>query len=245
MAGGPGPTDRVVDVSARPPRPSPWKIFAGAVILLSAGIIGFILFRSHSPGADPIPGGAPASGESLRRSVARIPLRCRYDRGIDHLSWATIGELRVISRTSVMTYKLGRAQALCTQIARELNVDAVVEGTLLHSGNSIRITAQLILAANDEHLWGTKLRKSSCAMYFLDPEAGGLPIAEQVRIKLNPTEQTQLSRPKAANSEAYEAYLKGRYFWNKRTADGLRKGIDYFQSGRSEWIQSMPKPTLA
>jgi tetratricopeptide (TPR) repeat protein len=136
-----------------------------------------------------------------------------------------IGDLRVISRTSVMTYK--RARKPLPQIARELNVDAAVEGTVLRSGSSVRITAQLILAANDEHLWAHSYEVELRDVFSVQKQVAR-SIAEQVRIKLNPIEQTQLNRPKARNAEAYEAYLKGRYFWNKRTADGLKKAIDYF-----------------
>jgi tetratricopeptide (TPR) repeat protein len=124
-----------------------------------------------------------------------------------------------------MTYKGARKPL--PQIARELNVDAVVEGTLLHSGNSVRITAQLIRAANDEHLWAHSYEVKLRDVFSVQKQVAR-SIAEQVRIKLNPIEQTQLNRPKAANPEAYEAYLKGRYFWNKRTADGLKKAVDYF-----------------
>ena len=221
MAGGPGPTDRVVDVSVRPP-PSPWKIFAGAVILLSAGFIGFIVLRSRPP--------------VLIRSLAVLPLEnLSGDPSQEYLSdgmtdeliteLGQIGELRVISRTSVMTYK--RARKPLPQIARELNVDAAVEGTVLRSGSSVRITAQLILAANDEHLWAHSYEVELRDVFSVQKQVAR-SIAEQVRIKLNPIEQTQLNRPKAANVEAYEAYLKGRYFWNKRTADGLKKAVDYF-----------------
>ena len=124
-----------------------------------------------------------------------------------------------------MTYKGARKPL--PQIARELNVDAAVEGTLLRSGNSVRITAQLILASNDEHLWAHSYEVELRDVFSVQKQVAR-SIAEQVRIKLNPIEQTQLNRPKAANAEAYEAYLKGRFFWNKRTADGLKKAIDYF-----------------
>ena len=129
------------------------------------------------------------------------------------------------SRTSVMTYKGARKPL--PQIARELNVDAVVEGTVLRSGNRVRITAQLIRASADKHLWAQSYEGELSDILALQKKVARA-IADQIRIKLNPNEQTELKHRKAVNAEAYEAYLKGRYFWNKRTGDGLKKAIDYF-----------------
>src|ERR1700686_1148977 len=137
-----------------------------------------------------------------------------------------ISGLRVISRTSAMTYK-GARKAL-PQIARELNVDAVVEGTVLRSGNRVRITAQLIRASADKHLWAQSYEGELSDILALQKKVARA-IADQIRIKLNPNERTGLNHPKAVNPEAYEAYLKGRYFWNKRTGEGLTKAADYFQ----------------
>ena len=136
-----------------------------------------------------------------------------------------ISELRVISRTSVMTYK-GAHKSL-PQIARDLNVDSVVEGTVLRSGNQVRITAQLILAAADKHLWAQSYEGNLGDMLALQKQVAR-SIAEQIRIELTPHEQAVLKNVKRVNPDAYEAYLKGRYFWNKRTADGLKKANDYF-----------------
>ena len=136
-----------------------------------------------------------------------------------------IGELRVISRTSVMTYK-GAHKSL-PQIARDLNVDSVVEGTVLRSGNQVRITAQLILAAADKHLWAQSYQGDLRDTLALQKQVAR-SIADAIRIELTPHEQAALKNVKRVNPDAYEAYLKGRYFWNQRTADGLKKAADYF-----------------
>ena len=138
---------------------------------------------------------------------------------------AQIRALRVISRTSVMGYK--RVRKPLPEIARELNVDAVVEGTVLRSGNKIRITAQLIQAPADKHLWAESYEGNLRDTLALQKEVAR-NIAEQIRIEVTPQEQAVLKSAKAVSPEAYEAYLKGRYFWNKRTADGLSKAVDYF-----------------
>jgi len=136
-----------------------------------------------------------------------------------------ISELRVISRTSVMTYKGARRPL--PQIARDLNVDAVVEGTVLRSGDQVRITAQLILAAADKHLWAKSYEGDLRDTLTLQSQVARA-IASAIRIEFTPHEQALLQGTKRLNPEAYEAFLKGRYFWNKRTADGLKKAVDYF-----------------
>jgi TolB-like protein/DNA-binding winged helix-turn-helix (wHTH) protein/Tfp pilus assembly protein PilF len=136
-----------------------------------------------------------------------------------------ISALRVISRTSVMPYK--RARKPLPQIAKELNVDAVVEGTVLRSGDRVRITAQLIEATADKHLWAGSYEGDLRDALTLQNQVAR-SIAEQIRISLSPQEQAVLKSAKVVNPEAYEAYLKGRYFWNKRTADGLKTAVDYF-----------------
>jgi TolB-like protein/Flp pilus assembly protein TadD len=136
-----------------------------------------------------------------------------------------ISQLRVISRTSVMTYK-GARKSL-PQIARELNVDAVVEGSVLRSGEQVRITAQLIQASVDKHLWAHSYEGDVRETLALQKQVARA-IAEQIRIELTPHERDVLKSTRTVNTEAYEAYLKGRYFWNKRTADGLKKAVDNF-----------------
>jgi TolB-like protein/DNA-binding winged helix-turn-helix (wHTH) protein len=136
-----------------------------------------------------------------------------------------IGGLRVISRTSVMTYK-GAHRSL-PEIAQDLSVDAVVEGAVLRSGDRVRITAQLIQAADDKHLWAQSYDGDMRDMLALQKQVAR-EIAGEIRIELTPREQAVLKNAPRVNPEAYEAYLKGRYFWNKRTAEGLKRAIDYF-----------------
>src|SRR5580658_4549408 len=147
---------------------------------------------------------------------------------------AQISALRVISRTSVMVYKGARKPL--PQIARELNVDAVVEGTVLRSGDQVRITAQLIEAATDKHLWSQSYEGELRDTLALQNRVASA-IADQIRINLTPREQAALKNVKVVNPEAYESYLKGRYFWNKRTPDGLKVALAYFK----EAIEEDPK----
>jgi TolB-like protein/Tfp pilus assembly protein PilF len=136
-----------------------------------------------------------------------------------------ISTLRVISRTSAMTYK--HAHRALPQIARELNVDAVLEGTVLRSGERVRITAQLIQVPNERHIWAESYEGDLQDAIPLQSRVARA-IAEQIRVTLNRQEQAALVKSKVVKPDAYEAYLKGRYFWNKRTGDGLKKAIEYF-----------------
>ena len=138
---------------------------------------------------------------------------------------AQIGALRVISRTSAMQYK-GLHKSL-PQIAHELNVDAVIEGTVLRSGDRVRITAQLVRAATDQHLWAHSYEGDSNAVLTLQ-ESVARDIAGEVRAELTPHERLALTNARSVNPSAYDAYLRGRYFADKRTAGDLAKAIAYF-----------------
>jgi TolB-like protein/Tfp pilus assembly protein PilF/predicted Ser/Thr protein kinase len=139
---------------------------------------------------------------------------------------AKIGVLRVISRTSVMHYK-GSKKTL-PEIARELKVDAVVEGSVEHSVDRVRIRAQLIHAADDRHLWAESYERDVRDVLALQDEVART-IANEIKVKLTSQEQAQLTSARPVNPEAHELYLKGRYYWNKRTPEALKKSLEYFQ----------------
>ena len=133
--------------------------------------------------------------------------------------------LRVISRTSVMHYK-GSDESL-PEIARELHVDAVVEGSVQRSENRVRITAQLIRGATDQHLWADSYERDLQDVLGLQDEVAHA-ITQQVEGKLSQQKVTPPQSSRPVNPEAYEAYLKGRYYWNKRDRASLEKSVDYF-----------------
>ncbi|MFZ0299678.1 MAG: tetratricopeptide repeat protein [Candidatus Sulfotelmatobacter sp.] len=230
----PGPKIQGIGPAVAPqgrPLPTRWIIVALAlVIIISLSIFSVWRFRSRR--------GVPTG----IRSLAVLPLENlsgdasqNYfaDGMTDELitDLAQISALRVISRTSVMVYK-GARKSL-PQIARELNVDAVVEGTVLRSGDQVRITAQLIEAATDRHLWSQSYEGELRDTLALQNRVASA-IADQIRINLTPREQAALKNVKVVNPEAYESYLKGRYFWNKRTADGLKVALAYFKQAIEE-----------
>ena len=139
---------------------------------------------------------------------------------------AKIGRLRVISRTSAMQYR-GTQKRLPT-IARELGVDTALEGSVAHSGGRVRVTAQLIDAGSDRHLWAETYERDASDVLRLQEDLARA-IAAEVAVRLTPDEQRRLRRARTVDPTAHEAYLRGRYFWNKRTAEGFRAAIGEFQ----------------
>jgi TolB-like protein/DNA-binding winged helix-turn-helix (wHTH) protein/Flp pilus assembly protein TadD len=206
----------------------PLLIMALAVVAIAA-ILSVFFFRSRSHG--------PAI-----RSLAVLPLEnLSGDASQNYFSdgmtdelitdLAQISALRVISRTSVMVYKGARKPL--PQIARELQVDAIVEGTVLRAGDRVRITAQLIDAATDKHLWSQSYEGELRDTLALQDRVARA-IAEQIQINVTPQEQAALKSVKVVDPEAYESYLKGRFFWNKRTAEGLKVALAYFNQAVEE-----------
>lgn len=137
---------------------------------------------------------------------------------------AKISELRVTSRTSVVRYR--NAQKSLAQIGRELGVDAVIEGTVVRSGNKVRISAQLIHAATDRHLWAETYERNLDDVLSVQAEVGR-DVAREIEVKLTADERARLAPAPTVNPEAYELYLKGRYLWNK--SDQPSKSAEYFQ----------------
>ncbi|HEY7615649.1 MAG TPA: winged helix-turn-helix domain-containing protein, partial [Terriglobales bacterium] len=139
---------------------------------------------------------------------------------------AQIRALKVISRTSAMSYK-GTRKPL-PQIARELGVDAVVEGSVVRQGNRIRVTGQLILAATDEHLWAESFDRELHDVLVLQNDVARA-ISEQVKINLTPAEAVRLSTARGINPEAYQSYLWGRFHVSRRSPEGVDSALTYFQ----------------
>jgi TolB-like protein/DNA-binding winged helix-turn-helix (wHTH) protein/Tfp pilus assembly protein PilF len=225
----PQPKDPAVTVVPQPPKRWPPRLLLALAGVAILAILTFWLVRSRNHA-------------HAIRSLAVLPLEnLSGDASQNYFSdgmtdelitnLAQISALRVISRTSVMVYQGARKPL--PQIARELNVDAVVEGTVLRAGDRVRITAQLIDAATDKHLWSQSYEGELRDTLALQDRVARA-IAEQIKINLTPREQAALKSGKAVNPEAYESYLKGRFFWNKRTAEALRVAQAYFNQAIEE-----------
>ena len=137
-----------------------------------------------------------------------------------------IEALRISSRTSVMAYR--NSGKTLQQIAHELQVDWIVEGAVLQVGPSVRITARLIDASTDHQLWVHSYERQLSEVLALQ-SAIATDIATQVRVKVTSTQQSQMTPARRVDPEAYDAYLRGRHFSNRRTREDLRRAVDYFR----------------
>src|ERR1700722_10862909 len=139
---------------------------------------------------------------------------------------AKISGIRVISRTSVMKFK-GNHREQLPEIAKALNVNTIVEGSVLRVGDKVRITAQLIDAPSDKHLWAESYERDTRDVLTLQDEVAST-IAQQIDVELTPNEQARFAQTRPVNPAALEACLKGRYFLLKQTSDGFQKASEYF-----------------
>jgi TolB-like protein/DNA-binding winged helix-turn-helix (wHTH) protein/Tfp pilus assembly protein PilF len=211
-------------------------VLAGLALVFSVARtreVFFALFRSTRNASV-----AVASAAKPPRSIAVLPLQNLSNNSAedyfadgmtDELTTdlAQFGSLRVISRTSAMHYK--GAGKTAPEIGRELGVDTLIEGTVQRVGNRVRIRVQLIDSASDRHLWARSYDRELKDVLVLQSSAAR-DIAEEVQGKVAfPQVDIRPVNLHSVEPDAYEAYLKGRYFWNKRTEEGLRKSIDYFQ----------------
>jgi TolB-like protein/DNA-binding winged helix-turn-helix (wHTH) protein/Flp pilus assembly protein TadD len=215
-----------------------WGAAALAIIL---ALIGFIWAARRNTLQ-------PAASASHTHKIAVLPLENlshddqqeffadgMTDAIIDQL--ARVRGLTVISRTSTMQYK--RAHKPLPQIARELGVDTVVEGTVLRSGNRVRVSAQLIDAATDKHLLSRTFERDLEDVFKLQQDVARA-VAQQITSSLT-AGYTERVSPPPVQPEAYQAFILGRFYWFKRTPDAFWKGIEYFQ----EAIAREPNYALA
>lgn len=217
------------------PRRARWVTPAVIVLLgvlaLLASALWYRLARR-----DGYPAAATVSAAPLR-SLAVLPLQNlsgdneqeyfadgMTDELITHLG--QMSALRVISRTSIMQYK--RTAKTLPQIGRELGADAILVGAVFRSGSRVRITAQLIDARTDHHLWAHAYERDLRDVLDLQDEVAR-DIANGIRVELTPQERARLAGSHPVNPEAHEAYLKGRFYWNQFTETDVKKSLGFFQ----------------
>ncbi|MBI3679470.1 MAG: winged helix-turn-helix domain-containing protein [Acidobacteria bacterium] len=143
---------------------------------------------------------------------------------------ARMRSLRVISRTSTMRYKESRKAI--PQVARELNVGAVIEGSVARFGDRARVTVQLLDGANDKHLWVETYERDLAEIPKLWGEVA-IAVAREIRARVEPEQRARLASLPVKRA-AFEAYLRGRYYWNKRTPENIRKAIEFFRKAIDE-----------
>jgi adenylate cyclase len=155
---------------------------------------------------------------------------------IDRL--AQLSELRVIARTSIMSYK--KKEKKISEIAKELAVGSLIEGSVRKAGNRIRITVQLIDGGTEEHLWSSRYDKDFGDVFAIQTDIAQR-VTEQAKLHLLDSERRMLGKRPTGNTEAYRLYLKGRYYWNERTRESMNKASRYFD----EVVKLDPRFALA
>src|ERR1700730_4459547 len=199
-----------------------------AVVIAISGV--FFLVRSRA-----VPAAASVAPAKIRSIAVLSMTNMSGDPSQDYLAdgiteaittdLAKFHSLRVVSRTSAMQYN-GRKKPL-PEIARELHVDAIVEGALMRSGSHVRVTAQLTRAANDEQIWAELYDRDVRDLLALQNDVAR-DIAEHVQAQITIQDNQRLSTARPLDPRAHEEYLKGRFFWNKRTENGYLDAIDHF-----------------
>lgn len=204
-----------------------WQLWWGlaALVAIVSAAIWIRIDRHTDPFQPPI------------RSIAVLPLgNLSGDPSQDYFSeglteelttdLGMIRSLKVISRTSAQKYRTSNKSA--PQIARELKVDAIVEGSALRAGNKVRISIQLIDAVHDRHLWAESYERDVSDVLAVQSTVA-IEIARQIRIRLTSTEQQRLERHEPVHPEAYDAYLRGRYSQTRQSGESLKNGLAAFE----------------
>ena len=210
------------------PRGRRWLILGSSAVVLAA-IVSLAYFAPRMREKD--------ASRAKIRSLAVLPLQNlsgdpSQDYVADGMTEELIGclsrihGLRVISRTSTMHFK--NTQLSVPEIARMLAVDAIVEGSLVQEGHQIRVHAQLIRAATDEHIWAGEYQREYHGILEVQEEVAR-NIVEQIQLNVTPEDRARLASKPTVDPEAYESYLRGRYYFSQRTEDALRKSIASFQ----------------
>jgi TolB-like protein/DNA-binding winged helix-turn-helix (wHTH) protein/Flp pilus assembly protein TadD len=229
-----------VDLSPQPAiQPAMARAISVRGLMLLAGVAALVIFTAtlvlyHGRGSK-------FTNQPTIKSLAVLPLQnlsgdASQEYLADGITEGLIGRLsgihnlRVISRTSVM--RLKDTHLSVPEIAKILQVDAIVEGSVIRDGSRIRVHAQLIRAATDEHFWSEAYDRELRDVLSLQSDVAQ-SIARRVEVTITGEEHARLSSARTVDSEAYEAYLKGRYYWNKRTADSMPKAALYFEQAIS------------
>jgi TolB-like protein/DNA-binding winged helix-turn-helix (wHTH) protein/Tfp pilus assembly protein PilF len=222
----PGPSAEAMEARRRAPWSSLWFRIGFAFLAFAACVL-FLANRWQKHAAD----------KSIT-SVAVLPLDyLSSEAGQEYFAdgitdelitqLAMSGAFRVTSRTSSMQFK--KTGKNVRQIADELGVDALVEGSIERAGDRVRIRAQLIRASTDQHLWAESYDGKVSDLLSLEDRVAK-DIALKVAVNLTPAQERRFVRTRTVNPDAYLDYLRGRFFWNQRTADGFETALRYFQA---------------
>jgi len=212
------------------------KIVA-VTIVLAVVATGLLIFQFVRPRSTIAPRQSEAPTVAPNKSIAVLPFdnlsgdpqNAYFSEGVQDeilTRLAKIAELKVISRTSTQRFK--SAPNDLRQIAQQLGVANILEGSVQKANDQVRVNVQLINALTDAHLWADTYDRKLTDIFAVETEIAKT-VADMLQAKLTGSEQHVIAARPTANTEAHQLYLKGRFFWNKRTGNDLKKSIDYFQ----------------
>jgi TolB-like protein/DNA-binding winged helix-turn-helix (wHTH) protein/Tfp pilus assembly protein PilF len=229
---GSGQAVSAPDDPALAPGVKKWRskaaVLVTAFLILALTVVAYIT-RKHSS-----PGSAPTKRAMLAilpfQNLSNDPAQEYFSDGLTEETITDLGQLSpenlgVIARTSAMAYK--HTDKTVSQIGRELGVDYILEGSVRREGSKARVSAQLIRVSDQTHLWAQNYDRDLQDLLDVQNDLGR-SIAEQVSANLTPQRQIELSKKHIVNPEAYDLYLKGRFYWNQRTPGAIKESIGYF-----------------
>jgi serine/threonine-protein kinase len=203
-----------------------WAVLASALaLILSAFAVSRFVFTEHLDSLAILPFSYVSNDPHLMANPDREYLSDGLTESIIN-NLSQLANLKVIARSSVFRYK---GKDLDVQaIGRELNVRAVLVGQVKQEGDELRITVELMDVQGNRSIWGDTYQRKTADIQTVQKEIAR-NVSEELRLKLTGADQTQLAKTYTENGEAYEAYLKGRYHWNKRTDEGFKQATNFFQ----------------
>jgi TolB-like protein/Tfp pilus assembly protein PilF len=214
--------------SAGQPRRHAWIFIVIVGVALSVGLF-FIGRYTARPTASASEVPAKSIAVLPFDNLSRDPDNAYFAEGVQDeilTRLAKVADLKVISRTSTQRFK--SAPSDLREIARQLGVTNVLEGSVQKAGDQVRVSVQLLNALNDAHLWAETYDRKLTDIFAVESDIAKT-IADTLQAKLTGSEKNAMSKKPTANAEAYELYLKGRFFWNKRTGADLKTGVEYFK----------------
>jgi TolB-like protein/DNA-binding winged helix-turn-helix (wHTH) protein/Tfp pilus assembly protein PilF len=231
-----------------PPGTDHSRLRSKSFLLIGACLIGVLSIGAYLVLRHFWPAGASQGGRTMLavlpfENLTGDPNQDYFSDGLTEEMITQLGrldprQLGVIARTSAMSYK--HSTKAVDQIGRELGVNYILEGSARREGGRLRVTAQLIQVRDQSHVWAAEYDREMQSVLQVQSEVANA-IGKEVRLKLAPEQRAQAGNPRPVNPEAYEAYLKGRYFIEKWTEEGTRVGREYFEQA----IQKDPSYALA
>ncbi|MFZ0706475.1 MAG: winged helix-turn-helix domain-containing protein [Candidatus Korobacteraceae bacterium] len=209
-------------------KPSFSRIAVLCVILLGLGVAGFFIasrLKSHS-----------STVSASTRSIAVLPFHgLNPNPGDEYLGLGMTDALitRLSDLHKIIVRPIGTVKKYATSddplaAGRQLSVDSVLDGTIQHSGDRTRVTVRLLRVSDGEELWGSEFDEKLTDMFAIE-DSISQKVAGALALNLSGDEQRRLARPFTASNDAYQLYMKGRFFWNKRSVEGVKKSLEYFQ----------------